>query len=116
VILGVNVVAADTDDEARYLATSGRQAFASLRAGKPIPLPPPSKDWEKEVVPFGGIRLEEVHSVSFVGSRERVVSDMGAFADEMQPDEMIVVSHIYDHGARLRSYELIAPTLLNSAR
>ena len=44
----VNVVAADTDDEARFLASSGRQSFASLRSGRPIQLPPPSKEWERD--------------------------------------------------------------------
>ena len=48
VMLGVNIVAADTDDEARFLASSGRQSFASLRAGRPITLPPPSKEWERD--------------------------------------------------------------------
>ena len=47
-MLGVNVVAADTDAEARFLASSGRQSFASLRAGRPIQLPPPSKEWERD--------------------------------------------------------------------
>src|SRR6476619_25797 len=58
VILGVNIVAADTDDEARFLGSSGRQAFTSLLAGIPIQLPPPSREWEKEVVPFDPARLE----------------------------------------------------------
>src|SRR6187551_1460361 len=49
VMLGVNIVAADTDDEARFLATSGRQAGASLRAGTPIQLPPPSREWDKPI-------------------------------------------------------------------
>ncbi len=48
VMLGVNIVAADTDAEARFLASSGRQSFASLRAGRPITLPPPSKEWERD--------------------------------------------------------------------
>src|SRR6188474_234268 len=48
VMLGVNIVAADTDASARFLASSGRQSFASLRAGRPITLPPPSKEWERD--------------------------------------------------------------------
>jgi luciferase family oxidoreductase group 1 len=111
VMLGVNVVAADTDEEARLLATSGRQAFASLRRGMPTTLPPPNKEFEKEVVPFKGIRLEEVQSVSMVGSPETVHADLEDFIERTQADELIVVSHIYDHAARLRSYELIAPSL-----
>jgi len=108
VILGVNIVAAETDDEARYLASSGRQAFTSLRAGTPIQLPPPSRAWEKDVVPFDPAKLEELHSISMVGSRETIASGVRAFVERMRPDELIVVSHIYDHAARLRSYEIVA--------
>ncbi len=110
VMLGVNVVAADTDEEARFLATSGRQAFASLRRGMPTTLPPPNKEFETDVVPFKGIRLEDVQSVSMVGSPATVHADLEDFVERTQADELIVVSHIYDHTARLRSYELIAPS------
>jgi luciferase family oxidoreductase group 1 len=108
VILGVNIVAAGTDDEARLLATSGRQAFASLRRGMPTTLPPPDRAFEKEVIPVDWIRLEEAQSISFVGSRETVASGIQTFTARMTPDELMVVSHIYDHGARLRSYEIVA--------
>jgi luciferase family oxidoreductase group 1 len=109
VILGVNIVAADTDDEARFLASSGRQAFTSLRAGRPIQLPPPSREWEKDVIPFEVAALDTAPSVSLVGSPATVRSGLGAFASRMQPDELIVVAHIYDHAARLRSYEIMQP-------
>jgi len=108
VILGVNVVAADTDEAARFLASSGRQAFTSLRAGTPIQLPPPSREWEKEVTAFDPAHLEALPSISMVGSGETVRRGMQAFVDRMQPDEVIVVSHIYDHAARLRSHEITA--------
>ena len=108
-ILGVNIVAADTDDEARFLASSGRQAFTSLRAGTPIQLPPPSREWEKDVIPFDVAALETAPSVSLVGSPATVRSGLDAFASRMQPDELIVVAHIYDHAARLRSYEIMQP-------
>jgi luciferase family oxidoreductase group 1 len=108
VILGVNVVAADTDDEARLLATSGRQAFAALRRGMPTTLPPPNRDFEKEIVPVDWIRLEEAQSVSFVGSAATIEPDMRTFVSRFAPDELIIVSHIYDHAARLRSYEIVA--------
>ena len=108
VMLGVNVVAADTDEEARLLASSGRQAFTSLRAGTPIQLPPPSREWEKEVTRFDPAHLEALPSISMVGSTETVRSGMRPFVDRMQPDELIVVSHIYDHAARLRSHEITA--------
>jgi luciferase family oxidoreductase group 1 len=108
VILGVNIVAADTDDAARFLASSGRQAFTSLRAGTPIKLPPPSAEWEKAVEPFDASRLDTASSISLVGSPDTVASGLRAFVDRMRPDELIIVSHIYDHAARVRSYEIVA--------
>ena len=107
-MLGVNIVAADTDDEARYLATSGRQAFASLRRGMPTTLPPPNREFEKEVVPFRRVPLEEIQSVSIVGSAATVRDDLSDFITRTRADELIIVSHIYDHKARLRSYEIVA--------
>jgi luciferase family oxidoreductase group 1 len=103
-MLGVNVVAADTDEEARFLASSGRQSFASLRAGRPIQLPPPSKEWERDPseAPGGPAPTR----VSFVGSAKTVHEQMAAFVDRTAADELIIVSHIYDHAARLRSYEI----------
>jgi luciferase family oxidoreductase group 1 len=108
VMLGINIVAADTDEEARFLASSGRQAFTSLRAGMPIQLPPPSREWEKDVMPFDAGRLESAPLIAMVGSPDTIQAGMDAFVERMQPDELIVVAHIYDHAARLRSYELVA--------
>src|SRR5438128_598682 len=104
VMLGVNVVAADTDDEARLLASSGRQSFASLRAGRPIQLPPPSKEWERD--PDDRTDPSNQTRVSFVGSVATIRDQIAKFIAQTQADELIVVSHIYDHIARLRSYEL----------
>jgi luciferase family oxidoreductase group 1 len=106
-MLGVNVVAADTDAEARFLASSGRQAFASLRQGHAIELPPPSKTWEREAA-IEAIGDAPVARVSFVGAPNTVAEEMHAFARQTAADELIVVSHIYDHAARLHSYELVA--------
>ena len=111
VMLGVNIVAADTDEEARYLATSGRESFANLRRGMPTALPPPNREFEKEVVPFRGIRLEEIQSVSIVGSAATVRDDLRDFISRTTPEELIVVSHIYDHAARLRSHQIAASVL-----
>jgi luciferase family oxidoreductase group 1 len=108
VILGANVVAADTDADARWLASSGRQAFASLRAGTPIRLPPPSHEWEKEVATFDPSQIASLPSISIVGSQQAVKRGLDALGASMQPDEIIVVSHIHDHRARLRCYELLS--------
>ena len=103
-MLGVNVVAADTDDEARFLASSGRQSFASLRAGRPTQLPPPSKEWERDPNEVPGVTPPT--RVSFVGRAATVHEQMAAFIDRTKADELIVVSHIYDHAARLHSYDI----------
>jgi luciferase family oxidoreductase group 1 len=109
VMLGVNVVAAATDSEARFLASSGRQSFASLRSGRPIPLPPPSKEWERD--PDDRTDPSNQTRVSFVGAPAAIAPQVAAFVDQTRADELIVVSHIYDHAARLRSYELAAALL-----
>ena len=105
-MLGVNVVAAASDDEAQFLASSGRQSFASLRAGRPIQLPPPSREWTRDPAepeePLARTR------VSFVGSPETVAAQMQAFVARTGADELIVAAHVYDHAARLRSYEIAA--------
>jgi len=103
-ILGVNVVAADTDEEARFLATSGRESFASLRRGMPIQLPPPNHTFEKDVVPFGSVSVEQTTSVAMVGSPSSVLDGFRRFIELTTPDELMVVSHIYDHSARVRSF------------
>jgi luciferase family oxidoreductase group 1 len=108
VILGVNVIAAETDDEARWLATSGRQAGASLRRGMPIRLPPPSREYDKEVVPFGQIPLEEVTSIAMIGSPSTVKQGLDRFIAMTQADELMILTQIYDHALRVRSLELTA--------
>src|SRR6478736_3882957 len=106
VMLGVNIVAADTDAEARFLASSGRQSFASLRAGRPTRLPPPSKEWERD--PSDRTDPTNQTRVSFIGAPDTIRDQMKEFVAKTQADELIVVAHIYDHAARLHSYELAA--------
>jgi luciferase family oxidoreductase group 1 len=106
VMLGVNIVAADTDGEARFLASSGRQSFASLRAGRPITLPPPSKEWERD--PADTSDPTNQTRVSFVGAPSTIKGQIEEFVERTGADELIAVSHLYDHTARLHSYELAA--------
>lgn len=104
VMLGVNVVAAETDDEAQFLASSGRESWASLRAGRPVTLPPPSREWAHD--PFEAADPLQRTRVSLIGSAATVQAQMEDFIARTGADELIVTSHIYDHDARLRSYEL----------
>jgi luciferase family oxidoreductase group 1 len=107
-ILGVNVVAAETDEQARFLATSGRESFANLRRGMPTKLPPPNREFEKEVVQFGRVPMEDLNSIAMVGSASTVLEGFRRFIAMTAPEELMVVSHIYDHGARIRSFEIVA--------
>ena len=108
VMLGVNVFAAETDDEARRLFTSVQQAFVRLRRGEPSRLPPPVNDVEKLLTPAEQAMLGKALSVSFIGTPDMVRRGLESFVARTAADELIVVSQIFDHGARLRSYELTA--------
>ena len=108
VMLGVNVVAAATDAEARWLLSSLQQAFVNLRRGEPVPLPPPREGLEQELTPMERASLDEILACGAIGSPETVERGLEAFLQRTQADELIVTSMIFDHAARLRSYELTA--------
>jgi luciferase family oxidoreductase group 1 len=105
---GVNVVVAETDAEARRLFTSAQQAFANLLRGARGPLRPPIDDIETYWSPAEKVRATNMLTYAFVGSRETVRRGLEDFIAKTGVDELIVASAIYDHQARLRSYELLA--------
>ena len=108
VMLGVNVFAADTDAEARLLFTSLQQAFVNLRTGRPGPLPPPMDGYEQTLSPMAQAALGEMLSCSVVGAPDAVRRGLRDFAATTGADELMVTSQIFDHAARLRSYEITA--------
>ena len=108
VMAGINVVAADTDAEARLLLTSLEQAFVHLRRGQPVALPPPRPGFEHELTPLDRAGLDEVLRCAAVGAPSTVGRALGAFVERTRADELIVSSMLFDHAARLRSYELTA--------
>ena len=108
VMLGFNVIAAATDDQARLLFTSLQQAFINLRRGRPGRLPPPVEGFAARVTPAEREMLDQALSSSAIGSAETVQRGLDAFAARTGADELIVTSQIYDHAARLRSYEITA--------
>jgi luciferase family oxidoreductase group 1 len=105
VMLGFNAIVADSDEDAELLATSQQQAFVALRTGNPIKLPPPRAAYADELPLESRAMLRQVLSASAVGSRETVAAKVSEFIDRTKADELIVTAQIYDHGARLRSYE-----------
>lgn len=106
VMLGFNVCAADTDDEAHYLRSSSLQSFLKLRQGTPGQLPPPVKDFEQSMTDQDRALLAQISSCSAVGSLETIRDGMSAFVERTAADELMVVASIFDHQKRLRSFEL----------
>jgi alkanesulfonate monooxygenase SsuD/methylene tetrahydromethanopterin reductase-like flavin-dependent oxidoreductase (luciferase family) len=107
-MLGLHVCAADTDRAARDCFSSIEQAFINLRLGRPSPLPPPRPGFRDSLAPAERLLLEQTLACSVVGSPETIQRGLREFAERTAADELIVTSMIYDHAARLRSYQLTA--------
>jgi len=108
VMLGFNVFAADTDAAAGLLASSMQQAFVNLRSGRPSQLQPPVADYEEKIGPSERALLAQVLSCSAIGSPQTVRAALRAFIDRTGADELMITSQIFDHAARLHSYEITA--------
>jgi len=108
VMLGFNIFAAPSDEEGRLLSTSLMQAFASLRRGEPRRLQPPDPNFEASLSDLERAQLEQVLQCSAIGAPETVKASIDAFMARTGADELILASHIYDHAARLRAYEIVA--------
>lgn len=106
IMLGCNVIAADTDDEARFLFTSIQQQFRNLRRGTPGQLPPPTDhiDWS----PLEKAGIDRALSCAFVGSANTVQAKLHEFVEKTGADEIMVTAAIHDHAKRLRSFEILA--------
>jgi luciferase family oxidoreductase group 1 len=107
-MLGVNVLAADTDGEARRQFTSQQQSFINLRRGTPSQVPPPIDDIDAYWSPAEKARVDHSLACSFVGAAETVEHGLKTFIGGTQPDELMITAHIYDQTARRRSIEIIA--------
>ena len=106
VMLGLNVIAADSDEEARFLFTSQQQAFINLRSGLPAPLPPPSRHLELSAAER--VMLDRALACRVVGSPSTIRRGLVEFLQRTGADEIMMTGHIFDHHARLRSYEIAA--------
>jgi luciferase family oxidoreductase group 1 len=108
VMLGLNVCAADTDAEAKRLFSSHQQALIARRTGRRGPLPPPVDDLESRLDPMAKAILQQALSCSVVGSPETVKRGLETFIAHTRTDEIMVTGNIFDHAARLRSFEITA--------
>jgi len=108
VVAGFNVCAAEDEAEATFLRTSSLQAFVNLRFGTPGPLPPPVEGYEEKLDPRQRMMLDQIGSCSAIGTRETVAKEIDAFAARTGADELMLVSSIFDHEKRVRSFEITA--------
>ena len=108
VMLGLNVFAAETDAEARRLFSSLQQAFVNLRRGRPGKLPPPADGYEDGLDSQARAMLRHALACSVVGGPETVRAGVADFAARTGADALMITAQIFDHAARLRSFEILA--------
>jgi len=107
-MLALNVVGAQTDVEARRLFTSLQQSFVNLRRGHPGLIPAPIDDIESYWNPLEKSGVSQALSCSVVGDEQTVREGVAAFIERHKPDELLVTANVFDHAARVRSFEIAA--------
>ena len=107
-MLAINAIAAGTDAEAQFLATTQFQSFLRLARGMPGQMQPPVKNMDELCTPQEKAALESRLGGSIIGSAATVKRDLEKLLAETKADELMLNSMIFDHAARLRSYEIIA--------
>ncbi|MCC7635615.1 LLM class flavin-dependent oxidoreductase [Stenotrophomonas rhizophila] len=105
-VLGLNVVAAESEAEAKRLFTTQQQSFVNLRRGKPGLIPPPIEDIEAFWQPHEKAGVQNALACAVVGDVRQVGEGLAAFVARHKPDEVLVTANIYDHAARKRSFGL----------
>ena len=111
VMLALNVVAADSDAEARRLFTSQQLGFINLRRGRPGLVPPPVDDIAAVSTPQERLGVDNALACSAIGAPAAVQRGIEAFVGRYRPDELLLTANVFDHAARLRSFELAAEVL-----
>ncbi|ELZ5940131.1 luciferase-like monooxygenase [Providencia vermicola] len=102
----INIIAADTVRDAEFLFTSMQQAFVMLRRGQPAQLPPPVQDMDKIWSPAEQLGVQQALGMSLVGDKAKVRHGIASILRQTQADEIMVNGQIFDHQARLYSFEL----------
>lgn len=104
----VNVIVADTDEQAEYLSTSLKQMFMGVVTGKRKPMPPPVDDMNTVWNLRTKMAVEQMLKYTFVGSKKTVKEELSIFVEKTEADEIMTATYIYDHTQRLTSHRLFA--------
>jgi len=107
-MLGINVVAADNDAEARRLFTTQQQSFINLRRGRPGLIPPPIDDIDAYWTPPEKLMVQHALACAVVGAAGTVQDGIDAFIARHQPDELLITANVFEHAARRNSFEIAA--------
>ncbi|MEO8997591.1 MAG: LLM class flavin-dependent oxidoreductase [Rhodanobacter sp.] len=107
-MLGINVVGADSDAEARRLFTTQQQSFINLRRGRPGLIPPPIDDIESYWTPPEKLMVERALACAVVGAADTVQDGIEAFIARHRPDELLITANVFEHAARRHSFEIAA--------
>ena len=114
VVIGANIIAAETDEEADKLSTSLLQHHLGLIRNEQVALQPPVDDIDALCNPYEKQILQQKLAGAIIGSPETVKTKLEKFVEETQTDEIIINSQIFDHQARLQSYKIVADIIRNA--
>lgn len=108
---GVNVIVADSDEQAEYLATSMKQMFMGVVTGDRKPMPPPVDDINRVWDIHQKMAVEQLLTYSFIGSPETIKQNIDNFLSQTEADELMIASYVYDHEERLKSHRLFSEVM-----
>ncbi|MEX0684731.1 MAG: LLM class flavin-dependent oxidoreductase [Balneolales bacterium] len=104
----INVIVADTDQQAAFLSTSMKQMFMGVITGERKPMPPPIDDMRKVWSEQQKMMVDQMLSCSFIGSNTTVIKELTEFLNQTQANEIMIASYVYDQNERLKSHRLFA--------
>jgi luciferase family oxidoreductase group 1 len=113
VMLGMNITAAGTEAEARYLFSSVQQSFLNMRSGRAGKLPPPIEGFDAMIDRYGRAMLDDALACAIVGAAGVVRDGLDAFVRRTGADELMVTANIFDHDKRKRSFEIVAEAAIH---
>ena len=115
VMVGCNIIVSDTEEEAKKLFTTPQQQFTRMVRGTRGKLPPPVDDIESFWSPIEKKQVSSMLTCSFYGSTETIKGKLNTLIESTKADELMVVAAIWDHEARVRSFELLAQAMDQNA-